>query len=127
MSAGAFQNLDITQFRRTLNKLHETVGCCRGRVEVKRRGCDEVCVLISKAELEALEKALEIFCASAEYQSMCDMVTHLVAAVSSAAAKAGGGCDDGSGGDGAAVNPDAAAASNDPPSDPSGSSYNVPL
>ena len=55
-----FQTLDVTRFRQTLAKLHEAVGCGNGRVEVVRKGCADVCVLISKAELESLEQALEI-------------------------------------------------------------------
>ena len=67
-----FQSLDVTRFRQTLAKLHEAVGCGHGRVEVTRRGCDDVCVLISKCELEALEQALDILAQSAEYKAMCD-------------------------------------------------------
>lgn len=74
-----FQTLDVTSFRRTLAKLHEAVGCGHGRVEVTRKGCDDVCVLISKCELEALEQALEILAQSAEYQSMCDNLTSVAA------------------------------------------------
>ena len=83
MSALAFQHfqtLDVTRFRQTLAKLHEVVGCRGGRIEVTRRGCNDVCVLISKAELECLERALEIFTQSAEYKSMCDSIAQLVAA-----------------------------------------------
>ena len=79
---GVFGTLDVTQFRRTLAKFHEAVGCGRGRIEVTRRGCEDNCVLISKAELEALERALEIMCESAEYKSMCDNISQLVAACS---------------------------------------------
>lgn len=81
MSSGdCFQTVDVTQFRRALADLHARVGQMRGRVEVKRRGCDDVCVLISKAELESLEQALEILAASAEYKAMCDVITQLAAA-----------------------------------------------
>ena len=61
-------------------KFHEVVGCGKGRVEVTRRGCEDVCVLISKSELEALERALEILCESQEYKAMCDNISQLVAA-----------------------------------------------
>ena len=82
MSAVPFQNfqsLDVTRFRQTLAKLHEAVGCGHGRVEVTRRGCDDVCILISKCELEALEQALEIFAQSTEYKAMCDNLQSVVA------------------------------------------------
>lgn len=76
----AFQSLDVTRFRQTLAKLHDSVGREKGRVEVTRRGCTECCVLISKSELESLEQALEIFAASAEFKAMCDQIQQLVAA-----------------------------------------------
>jgi PHD/YefM family antitoxin component YafN of YafNO toxin-antitoxin module len=69
----------VTGFRRTLAKLHQAVGCDHGRVEVTRRGCNDVCVLISKCELDALEQALEILAQSAEYKAMCDDLTSVVA------------------------------------------------
>ena len=74
-----FQTLDVTRFRQTLAKLHEAVGCGHGRIEITRRGCDDACVLISKCELEALEQALEILARSADYKTMCDDLTQLVA------------------------------------------------
>ena len=61
-------------------KLHEAVGCGHGRIEITRRGCADVCVLISKAELEALERAMEILAESAEFKAMCDNIAQLVAA-----------------------------------------------
>src|SRR5215204_3896139 len=73
-----FQSLDVTRFRQTLAKLHEAVGCGHGRIEVTRRGCDDVCVLISKCELEALEQALEIMAQSADYQAMCASLQKVV-------------------------------------------------
>ena len=77
---GSFHTLDVTRFRQALAEFHEVVGCGKGRVEVTRRGCEDVCVLISKSELEALERALEILADSAEYKAMCDNISQLVAA-----------------------------------------------
>lgn len=77
---GAFQTLDVTRFRQAIAKLHEAVGCGKGRIEITRRGCEDVCVLISKAELESLERALEILAESAEYKAMCENISQLVAA-----------------------------------------------
>jgi PHD/YefM family antitoxin component YafN of YafNO toxin-antitoxin module len=75
-----FQTLDVSKFRQTLAKLHEAVGCGNGRVEVTRRGCNDVCVLISRSELEALEQALEILTRSAEYKAMCDSIQSVAVA-----------------------------------------------
>lgn len=68
--------------------LHERVALGKGRVEIKRRGCDEVCVMISKSELEALERALEILSDTAEYKSMCETLTQLAAATTGCAVPA---------------------------------------
>ena len=78
-SHGSFQALAITRVRRTLAKLHEQVACGSGRVEIRRRGCNDVCVMISKCELEALEKALEILSECENYKAMCETVTQVAA------------------------------------------------
>jgi hypothetical protein len=80
MSADCFQTLDVTRFRRTLANLHGLVGNGKGRVEVTRRGCDDVCVLISKCELESLEQALRILSETVEYQQMSQQISEIVAA-----------------------------------------------
>ena len=82
MSGDCFQNVDVTRFRRALTDLHELVGCGKGRVEVTRRGCADACVLISKAELESLERALQIFAESVEFQRMSSQISEIVAAAS---------------------------------------------
>src|SRR4051812_17499147 len=87
-SSGCFQTMDVVLAGETLARLHEMVADGRGRIEVKRGGCDDVCVLISKTELESLEQALEILCGSSDYQSMCDQLTQLAAATGNYAAAA---------------------------------------
>ena len=82
MAVESFQTLDVTRFRQALAKLHDAVGCGKGRIEVTRKGCDDVCVLISKCELEALERAIEILTDCVEYKSMCDEVAQVAAATS---------------------------------------------
>ena len=81
-ASDCFQSLDVTRFHEVLARIHETVHASRGRIEVTREGCDDVCVLISKCELEALERALEILTDCADYKSMCDEVTKIAAATS---------------------------------------------
>ena len=75
-----FQSLDVTRFRRTLANLHEAVGCGNGRIEVTRRGCNDVCVLISKCELDSLEHALRIMAETVEFQQMSSQIAQIVAA-----------------------------------------------
>ena len=76
-----FQTLDVTRFRQTLAKLHEAVGCGNGRVEVVRKGCADVCVLISKAELESLEQALAILSDTDGVRAMSGQIAQLAAVV----------------------------------------------
>ena len=90
MSADCFQCLDVTRFRRARANLHELVGCGKGRIEVTRRGCEDVCVLISKAELESLERALQIFAESTEFQQMSNQIAEIVAAAGGPTADDGG-------------------------------------
>lgn len=79
MNEALFQTLELTRLRRALAKIHEQVSCRHGRVEVTRDGCDDVCVIVSKAELESLERALDILAESAEYKIMCETLTQVAA------------------------------------------------
>ena len=81
-AADCFQSLDVARFNEVIARLHDLVGTSHGRIEVTREGCDDVCVLISKRELESLERALEILSECAEYRSMCDEVAQVAAATS---------------------------------------------
>ena len=57
--------VDLTQLGEQIRRLHDTV-CGHGqRVEVTRAGCDDVCVLIGKHELEAMEAALAYYAGAA--------------------------------------------------------------
>ena len=80
MSDQLFKTLELTRLRRALAKIHEQVSCRHGRVEVTRDGCEDVCVILSKAELESLERALEILSETTEFKSMCDTLTQVAAA-----------------------------------------------
>ena len=80
MSADCFQSLDVTRFRRAIANLHEVVGCGKGRIEVTRQGCEDVCVLISKCELDSLEHALRIMAETVEFQQMSKQIAEIVAA-----------------------------------------------
>ena len=79
MSADCFQSLDVARFRDALADLHKVVGMAKGRVEVSGPDCDD-CVLISKAELESMERALQIFAETLEFQNMSRQIAEIVAA-----------------------------------------------
>src|SRR5256885_8671814 len=70
MSETPFQSFDVAHLRRALAKVHEQVADGHRRVELTRPDCDDVCVILSKAELESLERALEILSETAEYKAM---------------------------------------------------------
>ena len=79
-AADCFQNVDVARFRQAVADLHEIVGTAKGRIEVSRQGCDDVCVLISKAELDSLERALQIFAETVEFEHMSRQIAEIVAA-----------------------------------------------
>lgn len=80
MSVDSFQNLDVARFRQAVADLHEVVGTAKGRIEVSCQGRDDVCVLISKAELDSLERALQIFAETVEFEHMSQQIAEIVAA-----------------------------------------------
>ena len=79
MSGGCFHTLSLVQFLKLVDDLHGRVAKGHGRVEITADGCDDVCILISKAELEALERALEILSETNDYQSMCQSLSQVAA------------------------------------------------
>jgi hypothetical protein len=76
MSSEIHQSMSVERFCRDLPKLHGDVIRNWGRIHITAgepqdgQEKDE-CVLISRAELECLERALEIFCESPAGQAIC--------------------------------------------------------
>ena len=68
---------DVSLIASNLQQLHEHVTRTLGRVEVTRPGSDDRCVLISKQELESLERALEILSDTEDVRDMCGKIAHL--------------------------------------------------
>lgn len=77
MSGGCFHTLGLEQFLKLVDDLHGRVAKGHGRVEITAEGCDDVCILISKAELESLERALEILSETADYRNMCENLSQV--------------------------------------------------
>ena len=75
MSAGCFHTLSLSQFLRAVEDFHQRVSVGSGRVEITRDDCGDVCVLISKSELDALERAIAILAQSGDYRAMCSELT----------------------------------------------------
>ena len=84
MSVRYFETYDCGHVGRSLEKLHEEVVRFKGRIEVTRNGCDDCCVLISKAELESLEKALAILSDTDGVRAMSGQIAQLAASVGAA-------------------------------------------
>ena len=80
MSGGCFHTLKLSEFLHLVDDLHVRVSNGHGRIEITRDGCDDVCILISKAELESLERALEILSQTPDFRTMCESLVSLVAA-----------------------------------------------
>ncbi|HSU69244.1 MAG TPA: hypothetical protein VLJ39_20330 [Tepidisphaeraceae bacterium] len=79
MSGGCFHTLSLAQFLGLVDELHTRVSNGHGRIEITRDGCDDVCILISKAELESLERALEILSETPDFRTMCESLSAVVA------------------------------------------------
>lgn len=84
MSARHFESYDVANVGRSLAKLHEEVVRFRGRIELTRDGCDDCCVLISKTELESLERALAILSDTDGVKAMSGQIAQLAANVTGA-------------------------------------------
>jgi hypothetical protein len=79
MSSESVQVLDIRTAGGSLEQLHAHVVRSSGRIEI-HCSSGKVCVLISKAELESLEQAIEILSQSSDYKQMCAEITEVAAA-----------------------------------------------
>ena len=71
------QPMSIERICRELHTLHGEVIRNWGRIEITQDGQpqkidDDACVLISRAELRALERALELFCESPAGKKICE-------------------------------------------------------
>jgi PHD/YefM family antitoxin component YafN of YafNO toxin-antitoxin module len=71
--------IDVTQAGNIIHQLHEQVCGTRQRIHITRPNCDDACVMISRAELDSLEKAIEIFADTEAFSSMCRMLSQIIA------------------------------------------------
>jgi hypothetical protein len=73
-------SVDMTKVGKIMRKLHDQVCGNRQRVEITRAGCDDVCVMISKRELEHLEQAMALLADTEAFLSTCDQIKNLIRA-----------------------------------------------
>jgi PHD/YefM family antitoxin component YafN of YafNO toxin-antitoxin module len=74
-----FESYDVGHVSRLLAKFHAEVVRHKGRIEITREGSDDCCVLISKAELESLERALAILSDTDGVRAMSVQIAQLAA------------------------------------------------
>jgi hypothetical protein len=74
------RHYEVTHVTSVLVDLHEEVCRRQLRVELTRHGCDDCCVLISKQELEALDRALAILADTDEVKAVAGKIAELAAA-----------------------------------------------
>lgn len=75
--------VDARGFGDRLADLHRRVTDGRLRIEITCDGTDERCVILTKAELDSLEEALEILSQGHAYKALSESVSQLVAATQS--------------------------------------------
>ena len=71
------KSYDVSIIASNLSELHEHVTRTNGRVEITRPGSDERCVLLSKSELDSLERALEILSDTDDVRHMSVKIAQL--------------------------------------------------
>lgn len=71
---------DVAVVTQSLAELHEYVSRCNGRIEITCAGSDLRCVLLSKQELDCLERALEILSDTEGVRDICGKIAQLAAA-----------------------------------------------
>jgi PHD/YefM family antitoxin component YafN of YafNO toxin-antitoxin module len=73
------QTYDVSLIATNLTQLHEYVTRTNGRIEITRPGSDERVVLVSKEELDCLERALAILSDTEDVRDMCGKIAQLAA------------------------------------------------
>jgi PHD/YefM family antitoxin component YafN of YafNO toxin-antitoxin module len=79
MTDSSSQTLDLSRASRELGQLYDQVTRGNRRVEIIRGDSRDACVIISKVELESLERALEILGDSDAVIELRDAIVQLCA------------------------------------------------
>ena len=75
----SFATLHISQVQNDLLSIYEKIACENGRVEILHTDGACRCVLISKAELDSLERAIEMLSDGAGVREMRDSLAQVLA------------------------------------------------
>ena len=76
----ASRSYDVNVIASNLPSLHEHVTRTLERIEITRPGSEERVVMVSKRELDSLEKALEILSDTEDVRDLSDKIAQLAAA-----------------------------------------------
>ena len=82
------RTFDVNVLSQSLTQLHEFVTRNNGRIEITRPGSDERCILLSKQELDGLERALEILSDTESVRDLSGKIALLAAATNADYAQA---------------------------------------
>jgi hypothetical protein len=82
--------IDMTRVGKSIRQMHDQVCGEKRRIEITRTGCDDVCVMISKKELDSLERALQILADTDAFEEMCDDLKKVLAMAHEIYGPAGG-------------------------------------
>ena len=72
---------DTVIVAKSMVQLHEYVARFNARIEITRPGTDERCVLVSKQELDALERAIEILSDTEDVRHVSEKLAYLASIV----------------------------------------------
>lgn len=76
------RSYDASVVALSLQELHEYVAQRNARIEITRAGSEHRCVLISKQELDSLERALAILADTDDVRELSEKIAHLAALTS---------------------------------------------
>lgn len=70
--------VDVERAGDIIRQLHDQVCKAGQRVHITRSDCNDTCVMISRTELESLERAISIFADTSEFSEMCQMLSKIL-------------------------------------------------
>ena len=83
MAGKSYQVLSTSEAKALLDELHQNISEFNNRVFITRKDSRQRCVLISEAELQGLERAVEILSETHDAAALRDEVLRIAAAASS--------------------------------------------
>jgi len=73
-----YPNVNMNEVGQIIRNLHDQVAQKGRRVHITRDDCEDVCVMISRKELESLEQAIAILADTEQFNEMCENLRKLL-------------------------------------------------